>query len=77
MRRYVRYGEAFEPWPYAQFMRPDNEIRRELGCSYFRWELGTLIQIRTFIDDFYVELEGIGTLRNWAERTLPAGAGVL
>jgi hypothetical protein len=49
---------------------------RAMGCSWFRWESGTIVQIRTFADDFYVDLENTGKLPRWAERTLPRGAGV-
>jgi hypothetical protein len=76
VRRYVRYGDG-QPWAYGQFMYPDDARRPELGCSHLRSETGSLVRIRTFIDDFYVELEGLGTLAGFVERALPRTAGLI
>jgi hypothetical protein len=77
VRRYVRFGQPPVPWKYVQFQLPDDESRKELGCSHIKWEAGTIIRIRAFIDDFYVDLEGGTFLETWARRTLPPDAGIL
>lgn len=77
VRRFVRYGEAAGAWRYAQTMYPDDYRRTDVGCHYLRGQPGTKIQIRTFIDDFFVDLEGSADLERWAGQTLPSGTGVL
>jgi len=77
VRRFVRFGENATVWKYAQSMYPDGERRTELGCSYLRDQPGTKIRIRTYIDDFFIDLDGSADLSGWAERVLPSGTGIL
>jgi len=73
VRNYVRRGSG-AAWPYAQFMHPDHPIRTRLGCHRFRSELNEIVQIKTYVDDFYVDLESRADfLPIWAARTLPRG----
>ena len=74
VRGYVRYGRG-GPWPYVQFMYQDQPIRGALGCLRLRAEVNEIVQVRTYVDDFYVDLESrTGEfLATWAGRTLPRG----
>lgn len=77
VRRYIRYSEGRKKWPYAQYMYPEQERPRNLGVSWLREAPGTIVQIKTFLDDFYVELTGEGISSWWIASRLPSGTLLL
>ena len=77
VRSFVRYGTRPKKWVYGQFCYPDDTQRRELGLHTVQWAPGIMIQIKTYIDDFYVELTGDVDVSEWVRTTLPSSAGVL
>ncbi|MES2124320.1 MAG: hypothetical protein V4503_06480 [Gemmatimonadota bacterium] len=77
VRHYIRRGDPRRAWRYAQVMHDDNEHRKELGCRFLRGEAGTVIKIMTFIDDFFVNLDGDEHLEAWVRQWLPRNTGIL
>lgn len=77
VRRYVRLGDPKKSWRYAQVPYDDASHRKELGCRFLRSEAGTVIKVMTFLDDFFVNLEGDEQLEAWGRQWLPRHAGFL
>lgn len=77
VREYVRYGGRHDAWPYAQVCRPDDEFRRNLHIGHVPEAPGYTVELRTFIDDFYVDVAGSGDLYDWAKAELDAEVGLL
>lgn len=77
VRQYIQRGDPKRTWRYAQVMHDDNKHRKELGCRFLRGEAGTVIKIMTFIDDFFVNLEGDEHLEPWVRQWLPRHAGLV
>lgn len=76
-RRYVRRARRGESWPYAQVMFKDDRPRNTLRISRIRDAPGFVVRLMSYIDDFYIDVEGTGRLHHWAAQALPDRVGLL
>lgn len=73
IREFVRRGRG-SAWPYVQFQYDDARIARPLGLRLIETDTRRIVQIRTYVDDFYVDPSSSdGYLIEWAQRILPRG----
>jgi hypothetical protein len=77
VRSYVRQAKPGEKWPYAQLMYPDHQVNRKLRLTLIESAPGCVVRFISFLDEFYVDLQGTGTLHTWAEEHLPEDVGLL
>ena len=77
VRQYVRRARFGEAWPYAQVMYEDSVPRTELRITLLEDAPGVTVRLRTFADDFFMDVAGSGRLHEWAARNLGDEVGLL
>jgi hypothetical protein len=65
LRRFVRYGNRGETWPYGQVSFDDMGFRRTLTLGFADNAPGQIIRFRSYIDDFYIDPLNKGLLENY------------
>ena len=66
LRKYARSGNRDKNWPYAQTLYSTNQPpRQDLEIRHVVDAPGFIIKLRSFYDDFYIDVTNCGKLEKW------------
>jgi hypothetical protein len=77
VRSYVRAPKRGASWKYVQVPFPDTPIRNQLRIHFVDGAPGLTVRLRSFVDDFYLDVLNTGELAWWAKHTVGMDAALI